>query len=163
MSMVGLAAIKGIAFIGWLGIAIYAPCVFFCIRFAYRAFFHRQPVVTFAADGVTDTRHKQSFIPWFDIGHISLGWGNGAYHYLRFQFRTRELANQYARPNFLLSFLWTRANRLADYNIYLLSLGCSRREVLRAAQRFHASAVTEMVKKMNRGGGRDLYVVDTRE
>jgi hypothetical protein len=139
------------------------PLLFILCRFAYRAFIVRHPIVTFDDDGVTDTRHTQPFVPWSDIGHISLGWGGGAYHYLRFQFRTREIAEHYAHPSLGLSVLWTRAHRLGDYNLYLLSLRCSRNDVLQSALRFQKRSVTKMVKAMNQDGARDFVFNDPRE
>jgi hypothetical protein len=163
MTLVGLMMQKGFAVIGWIGIAIFAPVLFALYRFSLRALFRTTPVVVFDADGVTDTRNNPAFVPWTDIGNISLGWGNPSYHYLRFEFRTADIAKQYMGRASGFRVLALRTQFLGDWNIYLLTLRCSKFDVLRAAKRLHQHSVAEMVNSVNQGGARDLFVVDRRE
>jgi hypothetical protein len=162
VAMLGLTLAQGWRPIGALGLLILVPIVWIICHYAIRGLLRTTPVVVFDANGVTDTRKHSSFIPWSDISHISLGSGDGS-HYLRFQFRSPEIAQHHVRSHSIARVLLTRLTGLRDWNINLMSLRCSRLDVLRTAKRLHQRSVATEIRSINQDGGRDLFVVDRRD
>jgi hypothetical protein len=112
------------------------------------AWTHKGPVVTLDARGVTDVRKKKApFIPWQDIGQVSLGAGNTA-SYLCFEFRRRDSQRADAR-GVLSGWFFRRANFLSDWNVNLGPLACRKLDVLRRAQRLHQQELRQRVVQMN--------------
>lgn len=110
---------------------------------------HRGPVVTFDADGVTDVRKAQSFLPWDDVGQVELGAGNRA-SFLCFEFRRPDRRREDPPRLGPLGIVLKRAMTLSDWNISLRMLACSKREALAAARRFHQLSVRRQVVERNK-------------
>lgn len=115
----------------------------------WHAWTDKGPVVTLDARGVTDLRKKETpFIPWQDIGQVSLGAGVTA-PYLCFEFRRAD--RERADPPHVgwLGSWYKRWRFLSDWNVNLRPLACSKSDVLRRAQRLHQQELRQRVVRMN--------------
>ncbi len=110
---------------------------------------HTGPVVILDIDGVTDVRKTHAFIPWEDIGQISLGVGETA-SFLCIDFKKTDRAREDAPRLFGVGLLLKRARSLGDWNITLRLLKCRRTEVLRQARLMRQQALRRQIIEMNK-------------
>lgn len=97
---------------------------------------HSGPVLVLDADGVTDVRKANSFIPWTDIRSIRLGVGATA-GFLGFVFRRPDRAREDPPRLGVLGTFLRRSAFLGDWNVSLRLLACRRQDLLQAARRLH--------------------------
>jgi hypothetical protein len=78
--LIGLDSGRSFALlVGLLALAFGLPMLIAFAPPLVRAWTHKGAVVVLNADGVADARKKVTFIPWSDIGQVSLGVGNNAH------------------------------------------------------------------------------------
>lgn len=139
-----LVAVTGVAAL--LGIG---PLLLTFVGPLWHAWTHKGPVVTLDARGVTDRRKKKApFIPWPDIGQVSLGAGNTA-RFLCFEFRRADRERADPPPGWLAGGVLKRVRFLSDWNVDLGPLACRKLDVLRRAQRLHQQELRQRVVRMN--------------
>lgn len=139
-----------LAMAGVVGLALGGPLLLTFVGPLLHAWTHKGSVVTLDARGVTDRRKKKTpFIPWQDIGQISLGAGETA-RFLCFEFRRPDSAR--ADPPRLgwLGSWYRRWRFMSDWNVNLGPLACRKLDVLRRAQRLHQQELRQRVAVMNR-------------
>jgi hypothetical protein len=149
--LIGLVSERSLALVvGLLALAIGFPMLIAFAPPLVRAWTRKGAVVVLSADGVADARKKVTFIPWSDIGQVSLGVGNNA-HFLCFEFRKADRERQDASGLGWLGTLLSRARSLGDWNVSLRLLACRKREILKVAQRMHQQSVRRQVVALNEG------------
>jgi len=138
-----------LAMAGLLALAVGGPLLLSFVGPLLHAWTHKAPVVTLDARGVTDLRKKNaSFIPWQDVGQISLGAGETA-RFLCFEFRRPDRERADPPPGWLAGGLLKRVRFLSDWNVNLGPLACRKLDVLRRAQRLHQQELRQRVVRMN--------------
>jgi hypothetical protein len=149
--VVGLASGRSIAFVvGLLAFLFGLPMLLALSPSLVRAWRQKGAVVVLNAEGVLDVRKKVDFIPWSDIGQVSLGVGNNA-HFLCFEFRKADPQRQDSGNLGWLGTALNRSRSLSDWNVSLRLLACRKLEVLKAAQRMHQQSVRQQVIELNKG------------
>jgi hypothetical protein len=147
--LVGLFAGQMLFVIFILPALLIVPVLLSYLGLLLHAWTYRGPVVTLDARGVTDPRKKNApFIPWQDIGQISLGTGETA-RFLCFEFRRPD--GRRADPPRLgwLGAWYKRWRFLSDWNVNLGPLACRKLDVLRRAQRLYQQELRQRVARMN--------------
>lgn len=139
-----------LAMAGVVGLAFGGPMLLTFVGPLLHAWTHKGSVVTLDARGVTDRRKKKTpFIPWQDIGQISLGAGETA-RFLCFEFRRPDRERADPPPGWLAGGVLKRVRFLSDWNVNLGPLACRKLDVLRRAQRLHQQELRQRVVRMNR-------------
>lgn len=136
--------------VGALGAAVGLPTLFLLLPSIIHPWVHKGPVVTLDANGVTDIRKKNAFIPWSDIGRITLGVGESA-SILCFEFRKADRQLEDPPRLGLIGTILRRARTLSDWNVNLRLLACRRTKVLATAIRFHQRAIRRQIVLRNKG------------
>lgn len=138
-----------IATAGLVALAVVGPLLLSFVGPLLHTWSHKGPVVTLDARGVTDRRKRKApFIPWQDIGQVSLGAGNTA-HWLCFEFRRADRDRADPPPGWLAGAVLKRVRFLSDWNVNLRPLACRKLDVLRRAQRLHQQELRQRVVRMN--------------
>lgn len=149
--LVAMLQFNGIALIGLMVIAILAPFYLVLLRYVLAALTGKQAVVRLDADGITDTRQRVAFVPWDDVQRVRLGSGDKS-HYLCIELKA-GVAGSYTRAptgwRLILRFVET----LGDWNVFLLTLRCSRAEVAATAESLRKAAIRRRVEQLNRPTG----------
>jgi hypothetical protein len=110
---------------------------------------HKGPVVTFDLNGVRDVRKKHAFIPWSDIGRVTLGSGHTA-GILCFEFHRADRTREDPPRLGALGTLLRRTRFLSDWNVNLRLLSCGSSATLSSAERFQQRAIRKDVVLRNR-------------
>lgn len=138
-----LLAIFGIGILAVLG-----PIYFHLFRYLWRAFSERRTVVVLDWRGITDTRQRVEFVPWEDVQRVRLGSGDKS-HYLCVELKSAA-AGRYTRAPGGWRLLLRYVESLGDWNVMLLTLKCSRGEVLALAESLRKAAIRRRVEQLNR-------------
>ena len=143
-----LLQFNAIAILGVGVLAIVGPIYFLLFRYVFRALTGGQPVVTLDANGITDTRQRVEFVPWDDVQRVRLGAGDKS-HYLCIELKAGTAGRYTIAPSgwrLLLRFV----ESLGDWNVGLLTLRCSRADVLKAAEGLRKAAIRRRVEQLNK-------------
>ena len=145
--LLALLQFNGLAIFGLGVLAIIGPIYFVLYRYVLVAMTARQAVVRLDAHGITDTRQRVEFVPWDDVQRVRLGSGDKS-HFLCIEFKA-GVAGRYTRASagwrLLLRFIET----LGDWNVMLLTLRCSRKEVEKTAETLRKAAIRRRVEQLN--------------
>jgi hypothetical protein len=145
-----LAGYGRVLIVFWPAVLIGGPLLLTFVGPLWHAWTYKGPVVTLDALGVIDRRKRKTpFIPWQDIGQISLGTGETA-RYLCVEFRRPDRSRDDPPRAGWLGAWYRRWRFLSDWNVNLGPLACRRLDVLRHAQRLHQQELRQRVVEKNR-------------
>ncbi len=137
-----------IAIFGIGVLAVIGPIYLLLFRYVWRALAGGQAVVVLDTHGITDTRQRVEFVPWEDVQRVRLGSGDKS-HYLCVELKS-EAAGRYTRAPGAWRLLLRYAETLGDWNVMLLTLKCTRAEVLAVSESLRKAAIRRRVEQLNR-------------
>lgn len=146
--LLALIQFNAAAIFGAAVVAILGPIYFVLFRYVLVALTGNYPVVRLDADGIHDVRQRVPFVPWDDVQRVRLGTGDKA-HFLCIEIKAGQ-AGRYTRAPGGWRLLMRYVETLGDWNVFLLTLRCSRGEVAAKAENLRKAAIRRRVEKLNR-------------
>ena len=147
-TVLALMQFNAAAILGLGALAVIGPIWFLLFRYVLRALLSSHAVVTLDAMGVTDTRQRVEHVYWDDVQRVRLGTGDKS-HFLCLEIKPGAVA-RYTRAPTGWRLLWRFIETLGDWNVNLMTLRCSRSEVLATAEALRKAAIRRRVEQLNR-------------
>ncbi len=122
------------AFVAVLAVPVVVLLLWWALS-ALRAMLNTDPIVVIDADGITDHRHTQAFVPWDDIQRAQLRYSrSGVSIHIHF---TEAVAQSYVGQPFWLLRIFNTLTLSGDRVLNLGTLSYRYREVEQALNRLH--------------------------